>query len=118
MKRTPTRPAVVTFDIHQFRRGRNRRTWAAYASPPSPELCDIGEGIDSTRREVAAQILEKVASEIREGRHKASIIVSITHCYLHEPAKQPDHPEIAVQARALRELADGLERQWGLHPSS
>jgi acyl-CoA reductase-like NAD-dependent aldehyde dehydrogenase len=71
----------------------------------------MGATKDGTRREAAAQLLEKIAAEIRADRHKAGLILSLTHSYLKNPLES-DHQEIKVQAQALRELADDLERTW------
>src|SRR5260370_28394053 len=109
-KRVPAKPEMLSFDIRQFRRGSHRRQWAAFWYQ-APDLYDIGQGIDGTRREVAAKILENIAKELRNGRHKTSLIISVTHTYLHDPLKK--YPvEIEVQAKALRELAADLERRW------
>ena len=108
-RHTPARPEMLSFDIRQIRRGARLRKWMAFSSG---DTYDIGQSIDGTRREVAAKILEKIAKELRNGRHKPALIISITHAYLHNPLE--GNPEIEVQVKALRELANELERGWNL----
>jgi hypothetical protein len=83
--------------------------WAAHSSPPYPKVYKIGQDIDSTRREVAAQILEEIAKDVRNGRHKPSLIISITHGYLRDP--RDSVAEIEIQERALRDFADTFKER-------
>jgi hypothetical protein len=102
---------MLTFHICEFRRGNKQRVWTAHVL--GVKIGATGSTKEGTRQEVAAQVLEKVAAEIRQDRHKAAVILSVTHGY--NKGLKNGCEEIKVQAQALREMADDLERKWGLN---
>lgn len=116
MARHRAKPSSLSYEITEFRRGKGPRSWAAMTLGGKPY--HIGPTADGTRREVAARILEKIAQELREDRHKPALLISITHSYLHDPLKRPERPEIVAQVRALHDLADELERRYLLNRAS
>jgi hypothetical protein len=108
-----SKPSTLTFHIAEIRRGNEERIWGAHVL--GTQIALTGPTREGTRREAAAQLLEKIAAEVRQDRHKAAIIVSLTHGFLTRP-KAGLNDEAKAQARALREMADSLEGKK--HPPS